>query len=250
MWIRWWKRLAGFIAIELTAGAGAANFQYKAGTASIGQARALVLEDRRGNRAVLAQINARITLATADFLAVHAMERFGFAREGLLIQAADSGEAQPDDLLNAIAAALNGMYPAELRYGTGRLSVMRSGGSCLGSLASGERLRLDGCGGGELVRSPSRAAFRVVEPDSGLHRRAQIPPVYPLQVIVFGGRVVVVGLPGEPATDRFQVPGVILVPYGNESAPFMDTPQLRAALGGLLRRAGAPARIANYFETR
>jgi hypothetical protein len=42
---------------------------YRAGAAASGSARALVLEDARGNRAVFTQTEFRITQALADFVA-------------------------------------------------------------------------------------------------------------------------------------------------------------------------------------
>ena len=49
------RRLAGCIAIELLLAAGLWAAEYQAGVATAGQAKALVLEDRRGGRAVFAE---------------------------------------------------------------------------------------------------------------------------------------------------------------------------------------------------
>jgi hypothetical protein len=247
---KWWKRLAGCIAIKLAAAAGAADFQYQAGTASFGQARAVVFEDRRGNRAALAEIDAPITLATADFIALQAVERYAFARETLLIRGAASGDAKPADLLTAIGGALAALEPAVLRFGAGQLSVTAAGGQCRASIDSEGALRFNGCLAGEPVRSPLGGAFRVVEPEHGLRRRDEVARVGPLQVVAFGSQVVMVGLAGNSCRERFRAPGIIAVPYANDSAPLADCRQASAGVLDLLRRVGAPSRFANRLKTR
>ena len=237
MSIRWWRRLAGCFVIKLAAAAGAADFQYKAGTASVGQAQAIAWEDRRGNRAALGQTEAALTLATADFVAVQVMRRYELERQSLLIRGAKSGTANPEDLVHAIAAALGAMEPAVLRFGGGQLSVTASDGQCRAAVTADGALRFGACGGGEVVRSPIRAAFRVVEPEHGLERRGEVPPAHPLQAIGFGRQVVILGL-GGAGTQRFHLPGVIVATYANESAPPADDGRVSAAVRELLRRVG------------
>ena len=63
------RRLAGCIAIECALAAAGWSGDFKAGAAAAPTARALVLEDAHGNRAVFAQAEFRITQALADFAA-------------------------------------------------------------------------------------------------------------------------------------------------------------------------------------
>ena len=236
MWTRWSKRLAGSIAISLAAAAGAADFQYQAGTAAIGQTRALAFEDRRGHRAALAQTDAALTLAAADFAAVRILERYDIAREAVLIRGAPAGTPQPGDLFQAIAAALGAMQPAVLRWGEGQLSITAAEtGSCRASVTAQGDLRFDACRAGDRVNSPIRAAFRVVEPDRALQQRGQVPPAYPVQAIAFGRYPLLLGIGGAPA-GRFRAPRRIVIPYANTSAAPPDSPRFTAAIDDLLIR--------------
>src|ERR1035441_7853829 len=80
------RKLAGCIAIELAL-AMAAGFaaDYRAGAAASGSARALVLEDARGTRAVFTQTEFPITQALADFAAAQLLRSLDLERSGLLL---------------------------------------------------------------------------------------------------------------------------------------------------------------------
>ena len=65
---RFWRRLAGCIAISVSLSAAAP--EYRAGAAAVDHVRAVVVEDRRGARAVFAEADFPITRATSDFVAV------------------------------------------------------------------------------------------------------------------------------------------------------------------------------------
>ena len=58
---------------------------YRAGAAAVGSARALVIEDARGNRAVLAQTEFRFTQALADFAAARLLVELKLERAGMLL---------------------------------------------------------------------------------------------------------------------------------------------------------------------
>ncbi len=231
-----WRRLAGFIAIKLAVAAAAADFQYRAGIASVGEAQAIAWEDRRGNRAALAQTEAVVTLATSDFVAVQLMRLVNVPREGLMIRGAAAGAAKPEDLWHAIADALRALEPAELRFGGGQLSVTAPGGQCRASLGADGALRFAGCAGGDLVRSPLRAAFRVVEPEHGLQHRGDVPPACPVQAIAFGRQAIILGLAGGSGLERFHAPRLIVVPYVNSSLSFAGDSRIDTTVRDLLRR--------------
>src|ERR1039457_7053706 len=100
------RKLAGCIAIELalalTAGFAA---DYRAGAAASGSARALVLEDARGTRAVFTQTEFPITQALADFAAAQLLRSLDLERSGLLLH------PQPDP---PTPRALADLPPAQL----------------------------------------------------------------------------------------------------------------------------------------
>src|SRR2546428_10570139 len=79
---RFWKRLAGCIAIECSL---AAPPEYQAGMAAAEHANAVVLEDHRGNRAVFAEADSPVTRAVSDFVAAQLAKRYGLDRASLLI---------------------------------------------------------------------------------------------------------------------------------------------------------------------
>lgn len=177
------KRLAGCIAIELLLAAGlwAADFEYKAGTAFAGKAKALALEDRRGNRAVFVAAEFGVPNPVADFIAVQALKSYGLDRPGLLLHSVAQGEPAPGDAVAAIGAALGALEPAVVRYGAGTLSVTALDGRCLAAWPADHS-----CTAGGLVRSPIRAAFQVVELAHGLQQRGEPVPSVQVQAIALG----------------------------------------------------------------
>jgi hypothetical protein len=130
------------------------------------------------------------------------------------------------------------MEPAVLRFGRGQLSVAAPDGKCLAAVTPDGSLRLQDCGGGKLVRSPLRAAFRVVEPEHGLQRRGELTQTYPVQALAFGRQLVILGLGGTTGLERFRAPGFIVIPFANDAAPPPGGARLDAAVRDLLRRVG------------
>src|SRR5450759_5190033 len=126
------RKLAGCIAIELALAAAGFAAEYRAGAAASGSARALLLEDARGHRAVFTQTEFRITQALADFVAARLLVSLNLERPGLLFHWSGIGARpeQPEDLVAAITAAVAALEPAEVRYGHRSLFVA-AGGRCL-----------------------------------------------------------------------------------------------------------------------
>ena len=104
-------------------------------SAVAGSARALVLEDARGKRAVFTQTEFRITQAVADFVAARLLVSLDLQRPGLLLHWSGIGARpeQPEDLVTAITDAVNALEPAEVRYGHRSVSVV-AGERCVGNL--------------------------------------------------------------------------------------------------------------------
>ena len=81
------KKLAGYIAIELVCvvAASAADYEFNAGYVELGRVKALALEDRRGQRAVIAAAAFSVPLAVADTIAAQAIKQFNIERSSLMI---------------------------------------------------------------------------------------------------------------------------------------------------------------------
>jgi hypothetical protein len=241
------RRLAGCIVIELLLAAGvpAVDFEFKAGTAAAAQVRALVLEDRHGNRAAIVEAPFAITRAISDFAGARLLESYGLDRSGLLLRGAPAGAPQTpppiDDLVTAVAAALGKLEPAAVRYGDEGLSVTTPDGRCVAVFRPDASLTFDGCGSGSpvrtsLVRGPIRSAFRMVEPSHGLLHRDGGPPSHPVQAIAIGKGVTILALGGEVPPARSHAKGVIVAPFANDTAPLPDTPEIDAAIRQVLAR--------------
>jgi hypothetical protein len=80
-------------AIELALAAAGFAADYRAGAAESGSARALVLEDARGHRAVFTQTEFRITGAVADFVAARLLISLDLERPELLFHWSGIGAA-------------------------------------------------------------------------------------------------------------------------------------------------------------
>ena len=162
------RRLAGCIVIELALAATGLAADYRAGAAASGSARALVLEDARGNRAVFTQTEFRITQALADFVAARLLVALDLQRPGLLFHWSGIGARpeQPEDLVTAITTAVNALEAAEVRYGHRSLSVA-AGERCRGKPESGRRARLRRV----LRRRASHRRHSHRLPDGGAHAR-------------------------------------------------------------------------------
>ena len=89
------RKLAGCIVIELFLAAAGFAGDYRAGAAAEGSARALVLEDARGNRAVFTQTEFRISQALADFVAARLLISLDLERPGILFHWSGIG-ARPE----------------------------------------------------------------------------------------------------------------------------------------------------------
>jgi hypothetical protein len=244
--IRSSRRLAGCIAIELAlavaVGLWATDGDYQAGIATAGQSKALVLEDRRGGRAVFAEADFEVTQAVADFVAARLLQSYELPRPSLLLRGGlprgVSGTGQPEDLITAISAALGSMEPASVRFNGAVVSVT-SAGTCRAALAAGVSLTFDHCTAGDAVRGPIRAAFQMVEPAHGLLQRADPVRAHPVQAIALGKQVVVVALGGASALPReFAANGLLFAPHANDSAAPPDDPRIRVAIRQVLSRVG------------
>jgi len=232
------RRLAGCIAIELLLAAGLWAAEYQAGVATAGQAKALVLEDRRGGRAVFAEADFAVAQAAADFVAARLLQSYELGRPSLLLRGLGLRPAQPEDLITAISAAMGAIAPALVRFNGAVVSVTK-GADCLASLAADASLAFDHCTEGVTVRGPIGAAFQMVEPTHGLLQRSDAPRAYPVQAIALGKQVVVVALGGDSALPpEFAARGLLFAPHANDSAAPPDDPRIREAIRQVLSRVG------------
>ena len=190
------RRLAGCIVIELLCGAAAvaADYQFKAGYATYGQAKALALEDRRGHRALIVSGAYNIPLPVADAIAAQAMKEFSLDRANLLIHSVASGEPRPVDAHTAISAALGSLQPAVLIYGNSRLTISSYDGRCLIAISPEASLEPCNTPAGDTVRGQIRSAYQVVNVPHALQTREEAPaPGVPLQTIAIGPVVIFSG---------------------------------------------------------
>jgi hypothetical protein len=236
---RWSRKLAGCIVIEAALAAATLGAEYRAGAAASGSARALVLEDARGNRAVFTQTEFRITQALADFVAARLLAALQLERPGLLLHWSGIGARpeQPEDLVTAITTAVNGLEPVEVRYGHRSLSVA-AGERCVGNVSPDGALSPAGCSDGVAITGGIRAAFQMVEPAHGLQKRGEMVRSFPVQAIALGKQVTILALSGEAALPEGVNPrGLIFAPFSNEAAaaPQRDA-RVRAAVQRVLAR--------------
>lgn len=232
------RRLAGCIVIDLLLASGvfAADLEYQAGTAVFEKAKALIVQDRRGHRAVLAQADFAVTRAVSDFVGARLLQKYEVDRAGVLVRGLPQGSAQPDDIVTAIGVALGRMEPAALRFQDGTMSVVHSDGRCIAALSADASLAFDRCSSGDLVRGSIRAAFQMVEPEHGLLQRNAAPLSYPVQVIAIGKQVTIVGLGGAVSPANFQAKGVIVAPYSNDIAPPPADVVVQSAVRQVMKR--------------
>jgi len=244
---RSWRRLAGCIIIELLLAAGGltADFEYQAGAAAAGQAKALVkalvIEDRRGNRAAIVEAPFAVTRAVSDFAGARLLDLYGLDRAGVLLRgmpdaAAPQTPQRTDDLVAAVAAALGKLEPAVVRYGEGGLSVTTPEGRCVAAFRPDASLTFDGCGAGGPVRGPIRSAFQIVEPAHGLLQRDAGPLSYPVQAIAIGKGVTILAVGGEARAAGFHAKGVMVASFSNDTLAPPDTPGMDAAIRQVLAR--------------
>ena len=251
---RSFRRLAGCIAIDLVvldlvlAAAGLAA-DFKAGAASQRAARALVLEDRRGTRAVFVQAEFAVTQALADFIAGRLLKAYELDRAALLLRGIERGTgrrpAQPEDVVTAVNTALGTLGPATVRFDGRTLSVMAPDGRCRAAISAEGTLSFEGWaegrggGSGEKaeVRGPIRAAFQMVEPAHGLQQRTGPVHAYPVQAIALGKQITILGLSGETSLPAgIGRKGLIFAAHANgDSAPPEDE-RILAAIRQVLAR--------------
>ena len=233
------RKLAGCIVIELVAAATAFAGDYRGGASASGSARALVLEDAHGNRAVFTQTEFRITQALADFVAARLLVSLDLQRPGLLFHWSGIGARpeQPEDLVTAITEAITFLEPVDVRYGHRALSVV-AGDRCVGTVSPDGALSPAGCSDGVAVSGGIRAAFQMVEPAHELQKRGETMRSFPVQAIALGKQVIVLALSGEAALPEGINPrGLIFAPFSNEAAaaPQQDA-RVRAAVQHVMTR--------------
>jgi hypothetical protein len=232
------RRLAGCIAIELLLIplAFAADLEFRAGAASSAEAKALVVEDRRGFRIAIVEARFAVTRAVSDFAGARLMQSYELDRAGVLLRGRSDAAPRTEDLVNAVAAALGKFEPAALRFGEGGLAATSTDGRCIGAIALDATLNLDRCPAGEPVHGPIRAAFQIVEPAHGLLQRDASPTVYPIQAIAFGKQARILALGGDSAVTRFRAKGTIVATFANDNQRLPDTPAVTSAIRRLLER--------------
>lgn len=240
-------RLAGCLAIGLICAAGlpAAEFEYKAGTAAIGPVKALALEDRKGNRAAIAQAEFAVTSRISDVAAVRLMEDFGMDRGAILLRSDGAATAAGDaaQLADAVTAAFLALAPAALHFRDGALSIESAARRIAlldadGALHVGDAARGAGGKSAALVRAPIRAAFRGIDLYQGLRQRGEPARIYCVQAIALGKQAAILGLGGPAPAAGLRIKDVIVAPYANDRAPFPDEPRVREAIRQLLARVG------------
>ena len=234
------KRLAGCIAIELMLAAAGWSADFKAGAATAPTAHALVLEDAKGNRAVFAQAEFRITQSLADFVAGRLLHSEPLDRAAILFRWGGIGARppQPDDLVIAITAAIAALEPVTVRYGRRVLSVAAANGKCLGSLNEDGAVGVAGCSEGVEVTGIIRAAFQMVEPAHALLKRGETAHAFPVQAIALGKQVTILALSGESALPEGLPPrGLIFSPFSNhDTPPPLQDSRVHAAIQRVLAR--------------
>jgi len=182
------KKLAGYIAIELlcASGAFAADYYYKAGFASYGQARALALEDRKGHRAVIASAAFSMPLSVVDSIAAQAMKQYGLDRADLMIYSVATADPKPSDAQTAIGAALGNLRSAFVGFGNGRLTATSYDGHCL--VAISPEASLDACTtpADDTIGGYIRSALKIVDLNQGLQTREAVPRSVAIQTLAIG----------------------------------------------------------------
>ena len=227
MSIKSWRRLAGYIAIECLT---AAQPEYRAGAAASGHVRAVVLEDRRGFRAVFAESDFAISRAVSDFVAVQLVKRFDLDRAAIVISGTATGVANPVDLVAAIEDAMAKLDRAGVAF-SGAFSIRTPDGACIATLYP---ISLDGCRNATAVHGPIRAAFQMIDVPHPLQTREGAVHAYPIQAVAIG-KPVVLALGGPMPPERYSSPGRIVVPNANDNTPMPDESLVAAGIANVLR---------------
>jgi hypothetical protein len=222
---KFWKRLAGCIAISGSLAAAAP--EYRAGAAATDHVRAVVVEDRRGARAVFAEADFPIARATSDFVAVQLAKAYGLDRAAIVISGTGSTAEEPAAILAAIERALGALQPAAI---SGAISIRSATGACIATLYP---IRLDSCREGRTLSGPIRAAFRMIDLPHPLQRRDTVPPAYPIQAVAIG-KVTILALSGEVPPGAHAA--TIVVGHANDTEPYPGGPAIRNAIDAILAK--------------
>jgi hypothetical protein len=227
------KKLAGYIAIELfcVVAASAADYEFNAGYVELGRVKALALQDRRGQRAVIAAAAFSVPLSVADTIAAQAIKQFNIERSSLLIYSVATGDPNPDEARNAIGAALGDLKPAIVEYGSGRLTVSSHDGHCRVALTPEASMTSCSTPTGDLVSGRIRSAFRMVDQMHGLQTRDQTPKSVAIQAIALGNSILIFAGPSNAARNG---KGMILA----LTDAVEDDSRLSAAVGEVFLRVG------------
>ena len=227
------RKLAGCIVIELVCalGAFAADYEYKAGYAAFGHAKAVALEDRRGQHAIIVAAAFGIPLSVADSVAALAIKQYNLERASLLIYSVASGDPLPADARTAIDAAFTDLRPSTLVYGNGRLTVSAYDGRC--RIAISAEASLDACTTpvGDSIRGVIRSAFRLVDVPHALQSRNEAPRGSVAVQAIAVGPVVLFSGPSNVAQPGRRVILAVTPAVDND-------PQLNAAVGEVFLRVG------------
>ena len=228
---KFWRRLAGCIAIECCLTAAPAP-EYRAGAARSEHARAVVIADRGGRRAVFAEADFPITREMSDFVAVQLVKITGMDRAAIVISGSGPAPAEVDQILGAVAQAMLSLGSATVSY-DGVISVGAEGGGCVATLYP---VQLEGCRAGVETHGPIRAAFQMVDVPHALQTRETTPRPYPVQAVSIGKAVTVLALGGDVPAGRFAAPGRIVIGGANDSGAMPQDPVVNKAVEQVLRR--------------
>lgn len=221
-----WRRLAGCIVTSACLAAAAPEF--RAGAAAVDRVRAVVIEDRRGARAVFAEADFPITRATSDFVAVQLVKQYELDRAAIVLSGKGDAPEEPASIFTAVERALASLNPVTLSQ-SGGISIRTSTGACLATLYP---VQLSGCREGSNVSGPIRAAFQMVDLPHPLLNRNEPAPSYPVQAVAIG-KLTILALGGDVPAGRF--PGIV-VANANDTAPYPAVPVVEAAVANVLKR--------------
>jgi hypothetical protein len=225
MWRKFSKRLAGCIVIS--GSLAAATPEYRAGAAATDHVRAVVVEDRRGARAVFAEADFPISRAVSDLVAVQLVKSYGLDRAAIVISGTGDAQEQPAAIHAAIERALRALQPAAI---SGAISIRSATGSCIATLYP---IRLDGCRDGRAVSGPIRAAFRMLDLPHSLQRRDSVPRAYPIQALALG-KITILALSGEVPAGAHTA--TIVVGHANDTEPYPGAPAIGSAIDAILAK--------------
>jgi Tfp pilus assembly ATPase PilU len=207
----------------------AAPPEYRAGAAAGEHVRVVVLEDRRGARAVFAEADFAITRAMSDLVAVQLVKNYDLDRAGIVVSGTRSGVGRAADVVSVVEDAVAKIGPAAVAF-SDVISVRTADGACVATLYP---VRLDGCREGVAVHGPIRAAFQMMDVPHGLQTREASSRAYPVQAIAIG-KVTVLALGGDVPLARFAAAGRVVVPFANDVWSMPDG--FSAAIEGVLKR--------------